>query len=275
MSMRAALRKAGVGKFLLNYVFTPAQKIGEMRYPDRDVAIQIGSHKLNVFSPRKNRIGRALYVNRIWEPEVTKALDENTKPGMVALDVGADIGYYTLNLARRVGLKGRVIAFEPIPDARQRLEENIDLNGYQNITISEYALGNQEGVVYLEDPFNKSRISLTKSNGGSKDIKVTIKRMDDLINDLGLDRIDIVKMDIEGAEHEALRGMEQSLRKYKPVLVIEVHKHYLPLFDSTTDDLRSWLSGLDYKIERIEEAGNQMSDFAETVLCRHRSGVKR
>src|SRR5581483_11730882 len=211
MQVRTILRRAGVGRFLLNYVFTPAQKISELKYPDSDVSIKVGHHTLQVFSPRKNRIGRALYTDRIWEPEVTEVIEQNTKAGMTALDIGADIGYYTLNLARLVGPKGSVVAFEPIPKARERLRHNISANGYENILISEYALGNQEGVVYLEDPFNASRISLTKDEGGARDIKVDIKRLDDLIGELGIDKVDIIKMDIEGAEHEALRGMEKTL----------------------------------------------------------------
>jgi len=269
--MRALLRKAGVGKFLLNYVITPAQKVKELKYPDKDVSLKIGDHTLSVFSPRKNRIGRALYNDRIWEPEVTAVIQKNTQPGMVALDVGADIGYYTVNLAKRVGPQGRVIAFEPIPEARKRLEQNISTNGYNNITVSPYALGNQDGIVYLEDPFTKSRISLTKSENGSNganDIKVIIKRMDDLINDLELDRIDIVKMDIEGAEHEALRGMEQSLRKYKPVLVIEVHHEYLPFFNSTADAVLEWLKGVGYRLELIDEGEMDLSHAAKTFYCR-------
>jgi len=269
--MRAFLRKAGVGKFLYNYFFTPAQKIRELKYPDKDVPVKVGEHTLTVFSPRRNRIGRALYIDRIWEPEVTTVIQKNTQPGMIALDVGADIGYYTVNLAKRVGPGGRVIAFEPIPAARERLLQNIATNGYKNITVSEYALGNQDGIVYLEDPLTKSRISLTKSEGnsnGTKDIKVIIKRMDDLIGDLGLDRIDIVKMDIEGAEHEALRGMEQSLRKYKPMLVIEVHHEYLPFFSSTAEAVLDWLKGIGYKIEQIDEGEMDPSHAARTFCCR-------
>src|SRR5215472_11988319 len=111
--VRSILRRAGVGRFLLNYVFTPAQKLAELQYPDNDVSVKLGHHTLKVFSPRNNRIGRALYKDKIWEPEVTTVIEKNTRAGMVALDVGADIGYYTLNLARLVGAQGRVIAFEP------------------------------------------------------------------------------------------------------------------------------------------------------------------
>jgi len=253
---------------LLNYVFTPAQKLAELQYPDNDVSVKLGHHTLKVFSPRNNRIGRALYKDRIWEPEVTAAIEQTARPGMIALDVGADIGYYALNLARLVGPEGRVIAFEPIPKARARLEQNIAANGYKNITISDFALGNQEGVVYLEDPLNKSRISLSKGEGSSNDIKVRIRRMDELITELGIERIDIVKMDIEGAEHEALLGMEELLKKCHPILVVEVHNLYLPQFNSTAEKLLSWLSGLGYKIETIYEAGLGENPTTQTVCCR-------
>ena len=118
MDLRLFLRKAGVGRFLLRYAITPAQRLSNLRFPDRDVIIQTNGAKLKVFSPRKNLIGRALYKNRTWEPQVTAAIEAETRAGMIALDVGADIGYYALQFSRLVGHEGRVIAFEPIPATR-------------------------------------------------------------------------------------------------------------------------------------------------------------
>ena len=92
--------------------------------------------------------------------------------------------------------------------------------------------------------------------------------MDDLVNDLRLDKIDIIKMDIEGAEHEALRGMKQTLLKYKPILVIEVHHEFLPFFNSTAEAVRGWLKDLGYGVETIDEAMIDQSHAAHTVYCR-------
>jgi FkbM family methyltransferase len=248
----------------LKYVIVPLQTIWGLRFPDRDKEVQTLVGRLLVFSPRKNLIGQALYACGVWEPEVTATIASETKPGMIALDVGADIGYYSMHFSRLVGKAGRVIAFEPIPKARERLVHNIALNKLDNIEVSEFALGNQEGIVFLEDPFTKSRVNLKKTTGGAHDIQVSIKRFDDLI-DGSLPSIDIIKMDIEGAEHEALRGMEQTLRRCKPVIVLEVHNHFLPLFNSTSDALLDWLSKLGYEIRTVEVDGPE--DARTTTVC--------
>ncbi|HKE60386.1 MAG TPA: FkbM family methyltransferase [Pyrinomonadaceae bacterium] len=262
------MRKLGVGPVVLNYVITPAQKLAKMRLPDRDVTVESLGNQLLVFSPRKNFIGSALYRTGVWEPAVTAAIAELTRPGMVALDVGADIGYYTLQLSRLVGPTGQVVAFEPIPKARERLEHNISTNGCLNIVVSELALGNQDGTVYLEDPFKKSRLNLNKTTAGDEDIKVTICRLDDLAGDLKLTSVDLVKIDVEGAEHEVLRGMEQTLRRFRPLLVIEVHHQFLPQFGSSAEALLEWIAGLGYEINSVEPEAVTDNVVTSTVCCR-------
>ncbi len=268
MGLRTIARSIGLGKFALRYVITPAQDLQQRRFPDKDVEVDTAVGKLLVLSPRKNLIGRALYQTRVWEPEVTDTIASETKPGMIALDVGGDIGYFSLQFSSLVGPSGRVFAFEPIPKARERLLHNIALNGRTNIIVSEFALGNQEGTVYLEDPFTKSRVNLNKTNGGTNDIKVSIKRFDDLVDQLSIPSVDIIKMDIEGAEHEALRGMEQTLRRFKPIIVLEVHNHFLPQFNSSAEALLDWLKSLGYQISTIEMSGPENARTT-TVCCRH------
>jgi FkbM family methyltransferase len=187
---------------------------------------------------------------------------------MIALDVGADIGYYTLQLSSLVGSNGQVVAFEPIPKARERLEHNIATNQRTNIVVSELALGNQDGTVYLEDPFKKSRLNLNKTAAGEHDIKVTIRRMDDLVSEMNLPAVDLVKIDVEGAEHEVLRGMEQTLKRFRPVLVVEVHHQFLLQFGSTAASFLEWLAGLGYEISSVEPEAVTDNVVTSTVCCR-------
>lgn len=269
MSSRTLLKRLGVGKFLLDYWFTPVQRLAALRLPARDIEVNSKNGRLLVFSPRNNPIGRALYDTGVWEPEVTDTIESATRPGMIALDVGADIGYYSLQMSKLVGSEGQVVAFEPIPKARKRLLHNLAINGCTNVTVSEFALGNREGVVYLEDPFSKSRLNLSKTEGGEGDIKVSLKRFDDLVKDLNLPSVDIIKMDIEGAEHEALRGMEESLRRFRPVLVVEVHNHYLPLFSSSAEALLKWLADLGYEVSFIESNSTSANEVTSSIYCQY------
>src|SRR5262249_41231088 len=119
MPVRQLMRKLGVGPVVLNYVITPAQRLTKLRLPDRDVTVESMGNYFLFFRHRKHFLGSALYGSGVGEPAVTAAISELARPGMVALDVGADIGYYTLQLSRLVGPTGQVVAFEPIPKARE------------------------------------------------------------------------------------------------------------------------------------------------------------
>jgi FkbM family methyltransferase len=265
--VRTASRRLGLGRFLLRRVIQPSQRLADLRFPDHESTVNADGHRLAIFSPRRNRIGRALYREGIWEADVTKVITRCTATGMVAVDVGADIGYYTLLLARAVGPSGTVIAFEPIPDARRLLEQNIRTNNYRNVRVSSFGLATVEGESVLEAPLERSRLAMGKAEPSAGDLVVKLRRFDDLRNDIGVHRIDIVKIDVEGAEHEVLQGMTATLRADRPILIIEVHHEMLPLFGSTTVAFLSWLGDLGYEYRPIGLPTPDVSDSTTTYCC--------
>jgi FkbM family methyltransferase len=221
---------------------------------------------MKVFSPRRNLIGRALYERGVWEPEVTGAIRALVKPGMVIFDVGGDAGYHSLLFAKAVGETGQVIVFEPIPKAQERIAENLQLNGFSQTRILSLALGRSRGSFVLEKPFEASRINLEKSTASAGDITVEVHRLDDLIETEKLPRADLIKIDVEGAEFEVLRGMENYVQRYHPSFVIELHPDMLPMFGASVSDVLNWLTDRGYMLTALD-AGEISKTVATTFLA--------
>ncbi len=143
--------------------------------------------------------------------------------GDVVLDVGAHIGSYTLRYSRIVGDEGRVVAFEPEPENRRILRWNIRLNKAENVTVCPEALGNFHGEARLKLSAYAGVHSFVRTSAEIRqtgEILVPIIKMDEL----DMDRVNLIKIDVEGYELEVLRGGERMIRRFKPNLQIEVHR---------------------------------------------------
>jgi FkbM family methyltransferase len=161
------------------------------------------------------------------------------QPGQVFLDIGAYVGWYAIQAARAVGPSGRVVAIEPDPRNRLQLENNISLNAITNATIVPLAAWSHAGKVRWQgDSVEPVWHKIDESSGSGLVDAVTV---DDLVRRFGLTRVDWIKLDVEGAEVEVLKGAEQSIQRFHPVLFIEVHgtlhalEAFLPQFGYSID----------------------------------------
>jgi FkbM family methyltransferase len=156
----------------------------------------------------------------VYEPAVVNAIHNIVKPGWVCADVGAHLGYITLLLAKQVGPKGKVIAFEPFPNNFQVLQSNIALNGYKNVVLENKAVMDSSGWVSLkplgDDPLPYSTFAHLGSGG------CVAVSLDDYWENR-TDRLNFVKIDVEGAEAAVLRGMERILCQDRSILLVELH----------------------------------------------------
>lgn len=166
------------------------------------------------------------------EPETTILFNRLVKPGMTVLDIGAHVGYYSHRFAQKVGENGRIVSFEPHPRTYQTLQQNI--RPFKNITTFQVALAEKSGKAELHDylvmsasgslNYDPSIENLQKSTQSNHDFAprlgenfkaktyiVDTRTVDDCLAELNIDQVDIVKMDIEGAELGALRGMSQTI----------------------------------------------------------------
>jgi FkbM family methyltransferase len=164
---------------------------------------------------------RKAYVFGTWEPEVAQVIQREVRPSQLVLDIGANIGYFTLLLAKQVGPEGKVIAFEPFPKIFEVLKENVALNGYQNVVLESKAVADRTGPVSLSQK-GKEPLSTVESIVSGPGITVQAVALDDYF-DGRRDRIDFIKVDVEGAESLVLEGMHNVLSRDRPILLVELH----------------------------------------------------
>jgi len=163
------------------------------------------------------------------------------KAGDVFLDVGAYIGWYAIQAAKTVGALGKVIAIEPDSYNRRQLEENLALNHVANCKVIPMAAWFESAVI----GWGSNEVPVwSKINEASSTESVRAATLDSLASDLGITSLNWIKMDIEGAEVEALRGSRRVLRQFRPALFIEIH--------DTFEIVRHLLGECGYVIEKSE-----------------------
>ncbi len=156
-----------------------------------------------------------------YERQEVSLVKRLVNKGDVVLDIGANIGYYTLLLANLVGENGQVYAFEPEPANFSILKENVRLNHYQNICLEPRAASNVNQVMDLficEENMGMHRLYSSLCCSGKIAVEAVV--LDDYLKEK-INRLDFVKMDIEGAEFMALTGMKYLIGKYQPTLLTE------------------------------------------------------
>lgn len=207
-------------------------------------------HRIAVF-PKDPGISRELALYKVHEPLATKLLMETLKPGMNAVDIGGNIGYYAMLEARLVGPRGKVIAIEPMPENSAQLCKNVEANGYQNIHIHKVAIGDQDGsaLIYISGKSNWHSMRPTTSTIG--ELKVRVATLDSLLAPYDLPSVDLVRMDLEGYEVTAIEGMKRTLVKYGPRLLVELHPHLVGT--AAIEKYLRLLENLGYTIEWMIE----------------------
>ena len=159
-----------------------------------------------------------------WEPEVVDAIERNVTRGMTAIDVGAHGGFYSLLFSKMVGTEGRVFAFEPLPANIRVLEENILLNDIHNIYSRHEAVADISGKLTFQFPHhNLSLVAGPVAAGDSLGtFLVPCISLDDFMRQECVS-VDFIKMDVEGAETDVLRGARNLLNAFHPCMMIELH----------------------------------------------------
>jgi FkbM family methyltransferase len=208
---------------------------------------EIQGHKMyldSLFAP--------ISVTGIWEPVQTEYIKNNVKEGQVVIDLGAHIGYFTLIFAELVGIKGKVFAFEPNPTNYSLLKKNVSINNFLNVTTTQKAVSDETKKLELflsENNTGDNRIF--DANDHKKSIEIESISLIDFFKNYN-DQIDFIKMDIQGSEVKALRGMLPLLEKNKTLKIIsEFWPYGIRAAGDKPEELLEILVRLGFKINLI------------------------
>jgi len=157
------------------------------------------------------------------EPHLQRAIRKYVATGDTVYDIGANIGYVSLSLAKRVGPSGHVIAFEPVPRNLDQLRTNIENNRLLNIQVCDVAASERRGeaVVRVSDNLSMASLIWHRNDPSAVELVVHTVAIDDLVDAGNLPKPTFVKIDVEGAEGLALLGMRRTVAAARPVLFIE------------------------------------------------------
>jgi FkbM family methyltransferase len=200
---------------------------------------------------RNDFVGAAIF-NGGFENVERAFVERFLRPGMTVLDIGAHHGFYTLLASRKVGAQGKVLAVEASPREREKLGAHLRINRCKNVQVESLALGDADGDghLYLVGGGQTGCNSLQKSETSepTEAVPIHIGRLDDVLRDRQIERVDFIKLDVEGAELSVLRGAPQLLgNRPRPAILAEVQDIRTKPWGYPAREIIKYLAAADYR----------------------------
>lgn len=205
-----------------------------------------------------------------YEKPLGSFLRRQLKTGDIVVDVGANIGVHTLHMAKLISPNGLVYAFEPNPEAHDRLLRNIQLNHLTNVLVQSQALGAMPGSAILRggsrDERNPGSASLRPGVHSAGEVQVEVDTLDNVARNLGMAPT-LVKVDIEGFEMSFLEGALATLGQYRPLIITELTDVYLRDAGASAGEVVETLTALGYDLRTLDSRGHEIiNDFDSASL---------
>lgn len=232
-------------------------------------------HGFSVLCNFEDRI-LELDVNPVWEAMETAFVLANVRPGDVFVDVGANIGYFSMLAAQRQ--PSRVLAVEPVGKTFGVLTRNVRHNGLDDVIHPvNVALGSQASTVRLvctRGPKNHVEYAVGGNDRDLDKVEATLTTLDSLLKSPDAPgRVDFIKVDIEGYEHEFLKGARETIACFKPMMLMEVEQHRLEKFGVQASDVFRFLAELGYRYLCVREDAIVPAGVLEEDLTKGRDFV--
>jgi len=239
------------------------------------ILTEIQGHKMWIDTEEMGFFLCLLLNDEKYEECETRLFEKLVKPEMVVLDIGAHIGYYTLIAADLVGKNGKVFAFEPAPDNYALLVKNIEVNGYKNIIPTQKAVSNKTGTTKLFlDPDCKGAHRIYDCRDKKEHVIVNLTTLDEFFKYRD-GRINIIKMDVEGAEMGVLQGMTNLIKKNIDLKIFaEFCPALLRKFGASPEEFLSRLVEYGFRLYKIDEMKKTVNTVSVTQVLRECGGTK-
>lgn len=212
-------------------------------------------------------VQRSVYYLSCYEVNETKWLRERVKSDWVFFDVGANFGYYSMLVSQLSHKQARVYSFEPFGRNYAQLNHNKALNNFERLHTFKLALSNATGEIAFRAPqlsnmgHGKIDIREEGEHRGEGSEKVQTTTLDNFVRAQSVQKIDFIKVDIEGAEMLFLEGAAETLREFRPIMMMEFNPESLEEFGTSADALLRKLKDLDYKTFRVR--ANRLEAFED------------
>jgi len=216
-------------------------------------ALDVEWHNMRLTLQLGNDLSKQLFITGCFDPNEFALLNRFLEPGMRFVDAGANEGLYALFAAARVTDAGEVWAFEPSSRELARLRHNCSLNGFSHLKAVGCALSDRSGVAILSvaEDGHAGHNTLGRLADGVRQVlteEVPVRTLDDIAAAENWDRVDVLKIDVEGAELRVLMGAKHVLRTMRPLILFECSPAALERNDATVTQLLDLLRGFDYSI---------------------------
>ena len=189
---------------------------------------------------------RELLYGHVYEAESTNLVKRTVKPGWTVLDCGAHMGYFTLTLSRAVGPEGRVYSFEPCAPTYARLLSHLAMNGVTNVEAIQSAISESSGVAASQElkAGNTGKNRIVAGEGTTPVVSI-----DEFVASRELKRVDFLKADVEGFEVKLLRGAEKSIRRFRPIILIELNPEALNDAGTSANEMLGLLRNFGFSLQ--------------------------
>ncbi|MCA9909454.1 MAG: FkbM family methyltransferase [Anaerolineae bacterium] len=200
---------------------------------------------------------RELLFSGVYQPALANVLRQYVGSGAYCLDIGANLGYFALDFARRAGAAGRVAAFEANPTLAEALAAQARLNGFDHLRVHKRAVFETSGqalTFYISTHPGKSSLDAALAGTTTREITVETVAIDDFIQAQGWTRLPAIKCDVEGADAPALLGAQASILRYRPFIAFEFSASTAP---NLIDQLRTLFAQANYRLELLHLSGKR------------------
>jgi FkbM family methyltransferase len=234
------------------------------------------SVKINLY---KDSVLSKLIYEGNFELDEISFVNNTLKDGDVFIDIGSNIGLFSLIASNLVGRNGKVISFEPSPKTFKRLEENIELNELQNVKLNNIGLSDKKGTLKLHvsenghdawDTFATDINNIKYQNS----IEVNINTLDNEIENIGVNNIKLIKIDVEGWEKFVLLGAIETIKKFSPILLIEFTAENTENAGYNVLEIYDIVTNLGYRWYRYKKNKLKLEEKKKTYLYDNLIAIK-
>jgi FkbM family methyltransferase len=211
------------------------------------------------------------YFPETYEAENFEFLSKSCKPGAVIIDIGAHIGLFSVIASQVTGKTGKVYAFEPAPSTYALLQKTVGINhAEQVIETFQKAVGKETGKItfFVSDDQADNSNSLVnyKADRSLHGIDVAVTSIDNFVKEKNITSLNFIKIDVEGAEYDTLRGAADTFRNLKPVCIVAIHPEPITAKGDKLEDIYDFIASCNYRITLDKKEFTKAELLANTEL---------